>query len=83
MYISKTDANAISRAIFEIQQTTEAYIRAETPEEKIQAIVDRRTAELVLKEFGINTDFFEDSEKVRDKGGRKWLDLHWKIKSAA
>ena len=83
MYLSKTDANAISRAIFDIQQTTEAYIRAETSEEKIQAIVDRRTAELVLKELGINTDFFEDSEKVRDKGARKWLDLRWKIKSAA
>jgi len=83
MYLSKTDANAISRAIFEIQQTTEAYTRAETADEKIQAIMDRRTAELVLKELGINTDFFEDPEKVRDKGGRKWLDLHWKIKSAA
>ena len=83
MYLSKIDANAISRAIFDIQQTTEAYTRAETSEEKIQAIMDRRTAELVLKELGINTDFHEDSEKVRDKGARKWLDLRWKIKSAA
>ena len=83
MYLSKTDANAISRAIFEIQQATEARTIAETDEEKLEAIMDRRTAELVLKEFGINVDFFEDSEKVREKGFRKWWDLQRKIKNAA
>ncbi len=81
MYLSKADAHAISRAIFEIQQATTVIATAETSEEKLEGFHRRWVAEKALEELGINPDFPEDSESVSKKGFNKWWNL--KMKYAA
>ena len=78
MYLSKADAHAISRAIFEIQQATNVIATAEETEEKLEGYHRRWVAEKALKELGINTDIPEDSKAVADKGFARWWDLKQK-----
>lgn len=75
MYLSKADAHAISRAIFEIQQSTSVISTAETNEEKLEGFHRRWVAEKALAELGINPHFPEDSKAVSDKGFEKWWNL--------
>tara|TARA_R100001510_G_scaffold12349_2_gene9579 strand:+ start:596 stop:841 length:246 start_codon:yes stop_codon:yes gene_type:complete len=78
MYISKAQSNAIARAIFEIQMSTEVIAEAKTDEAKLAGFRRRRVAERALKDLGINVDFFTDSKKVSDNGFQKWWDLRRK-----
>lgn len=79
MYLSKVDRHTISRAIFEIQMATEQAAQAESDdneEARVAGLARRYTAEKVLRDLGINCNFFEDSEKVSDKGFDQW----WKLR---
>jgi VIT1/CCC1 family predicted Fe2+/Mn2+ transporter len=75
MYLSKADAHAISRAIFETQQAIEAISKAETNEERLRGYHRLDVAEKALAELGINPHFTEDSKAVSDKGFEKWWNL--------
>lgn len=78
MYISKAQGNAIARAIFEIQMSTEVIAEAKTDEAKLAGFRRRHVAEKALKDLGINVDFFADSKSVSHKGFEKWWDLKQK-----
>ena len=75
MYLSKAQGNAIARAIFEIQLSTEVIAEAKTDEAKLAGFHRRYIAEKALKDLGINVDFFSDTRAVSDKGFQKWWDL--------
>ena len=78
MYLSKVDRHTISRAIFEIQMATEQEARAQSEEAETTARDRRYRAEAVIRELGINTNFFEDSDKVSDAGFEQWCELRRK-----
>jgi hypothetical protein len=78
MYLSKVDRHTISRAIFEIQMATEQAAQAESEEARNAGYARRYTAEKVLRDLGINCNFFEDSRKVSDKGFDQWWELRRK-----
>ena len=75
MYLSKVDRHTISRAIFEIQMATEQEARAKSEEAETAGRARRYRAEAVIRELGINTNFFEDSDKVSDAGFEQWCKL--------
>jgi len=75
MYLSKVDAHAISRAIFETQRAIEAIAKAEILEERLEGYRRLDVAEKALAELGINPHFTADSKAVSDKGFKRWWDL--------
>ena len=75
MYISKAQRNAIARAIFEIELASDVIGKAKSEETRLAGFKRKAIAERALKDMGINVDFFNDSEKVGDKGFQIWWDM--------
>jgi hypothetical protein len=75
MYLSKSQGNAIARAIFEIELASEVIHRADTDAIRLDGYKRKAVAERALKDMGINVDFFSDSPKVGDKGFQIWWDM--------
>jgi len=75
VYLSKVDRHTISRAIFEIQMATEQEAKAQSEEMQQAGRARRYRAEAIIRELGINTNFFEDSDKVSDAGFEQWCEL--------
>ena len=75
MYLSKSQGNAIARAIFEIELASEVIHRADTDDARLTGFKRKAIAERALKDMGINVDFFSDTPRVSDRGFKIWWEM--------